>query len=74
MRKWFVPLTMLGIGGIGALVLSETGRRGLEWLFEQMEEAPDRLAEWNDSAQSELERIQASLNELAETLQAHPVR
>jgi hypothetical protein len=74
MRKWFVPLTMLGIGGIGALVLSETGRRGLEWLFEQMEEAPDRLAEWNDSAQSELEKIQASLNELAETLQAHPVR
>jgi hypothetical protein len=74
MRKWFVPLTMLGIGGIGALILSETGRRGLEWLFEQMEEAPDRIAEWNDSAQSELERIQASLNELAETLQAHPVR
>jgi hypothetical protein len=74
MRKWFVPLTMLGIGGIGVLILSETGRRGLEWLFEQMEEAPDRLAEWNESAQSELEKIQASLNELAETLQAHPVR
>jgi len=65
---------MLGIGGIGALILSETGRRGLEWLFEQMEEAPDRIADWNDSAQSELEKIQASLNELAEALQAHPVR
>jgi hypothetical protein len=65
---------MLGIGGLGALILSETGRRGLEWLFEQMEEAPDRIADWNDSAQSELEKIQASLNELAETLQAHPVR
>lgn len=74
MRKWFVPLTMLGIGGLGALILSETGRRGLEWLFEQMEEAPDRIADWNDSAQTELEKIQASLNELAETLQAHPVR
>jgi hypothetical protein len=74
MRKWFVPLTMMGIGGLGALILSETGRRGLEWLFEQMEEAPDRIADWNDSAQSELEKIQASLNELAETLQAHPVR
>jgi hypothetical protein len=74
MRKWFVPLTMLSIGGIGALILSETGRRGLEWLFERMEEAPDRIADWNESAQSELEKIQASLNELAETLQAHPVR
>lgn len=74
MRKWFVPLTMLGIGGIGALILSEAGRRGLEWFFEQMEEAPDRIADWNDTAQLELEKIQASLNELAETLQTHPAR
>lgn len=74
MRKWFVPLTMLGIGGIGALILSERGRRGLEWLFERLDEAPDRIAEWNDTAQLELERIQTALNELAETLQTRPAQ
>jgi len=74
MRKWFLPLTVLGIGGIGALLLSEAGRRGLEWLFDRLDEAPDRLAEWNESAQSELEKIQNALNELADTLQTRPAQ
>ncbi len=74
MRKWFLPLTVLGIGGIGALLLSEAGRRSLEWLFDRLDEAPNRLAEWNESAQSELEKIQSALNELADTLQAHPAQ
>jgi hypothetical protein len=74
MRKWFLPLTVLGIGGIGALLLSEGGRRALEWLFDRLDEAPERLAEWNESAQSELEKIQTALNELAETLQTRPAQ
>ena len=74
MRKWFLPLTVLGIGGLGALLLSEAGRRGLEWLLDRLDEAPDRLAEWNESAQSELERIQSALNELADTLQTRPAQ
>ncbi len=74
MRKWFLPLTVLGIGGIGALLLSEAGRRRLEWLFDRLDEAPDRFAEWNESAQSELEKIQDALNEISETLQARPAQ
>ena len=74
MKKWFLPLTVLGIGGVGALILSETGRRALEWFFERMEEAPDRIADWNDSVQSELDKIETALNDIAETLQAHPAR
>ncbi len=74
MRKWFLPLTVLGIGGIGALLLSEAGRRSLEWFFDRLDEAPDRLAEWNESAQSELEKIQNALNEVADTLQARPAQ
>jgi hypothetical protein len=74
MRRWFLPLTVLGIGGIGALLLSEAGRNRLEWLFDRLDEAPDRLAEWNESAQSELEKIQSALNELADTLQTHPAQ
>ena len=74
MRKWFVPLTMLGIGSIGALVLSERGRQALEWIFDRLDEAPDRIADWNDSAQQELKRIQDSLNEIADTLQTRPAQ
>lgn len=74
MRKWFLPLTVLGIGGIGALLLSEAGRRRLEWLFDRLDEAPDKLAEWNEAAQSELEKIQTALNEVADTLQTRPAQ
>ncbi len=72
MRKWFVPLTMLGIGSLGALILSERGRQALDWVFDRLDEAPDRIAEWNDTAQAELERIQSTLNEIADSLQTRP--
>jgi hypothetical protein len=74
MRKWFLPLTMLGIGSIGALVLSERGRQALEWIFDRLDEAPDRIADWNDSAQTELNKIQDALNEIADTLQTRPAQ
>lgn len=69
MKKWFLPLTVLGLGGLGAIVLSERGRKALLWAMERLDEAPDRFSEWNESAQRELERIQSSLNQLAETLE-----
>ncbi len=72
MRKWFVPLTVLGLGGIGALALSERGRRTIEWLFEKLDQAPDRIAELSDSAQAELEKIELALNDIAETLKTRP--
>ena len=75
MRKWFLPLTVLGIGGLGALVLSERGRKAIVWAMEKLDEAPDRFSEWNDNAQLELERIQNNLNRLAESLEsARPVQ
>ncbi len=74
MRKWFVPLTMLGIGSLGALVLSERGRQALDWIFDRIDEAPDRIAEWNENAQQELDKIQVTLNEIAETLQTRPAQ
>ena len=70
MRKWFLPLTVLGIGGLGALVLSERGRKAIVWAMERIDEAPDRFSEWNENAQSELERIQSNLNRLAESLES----
>jgi hypothetical protein len=70
MRKWFLPLTVLGIGGLGALVLSERGRKAIVWAMERIDEAPDRFSEWNENAQLELDRIQTNLNRLAESLES----
>ncbi|HWR36852.1 MAG TPA: hypothetical protein VN622_13385 [Clostridia bacterium] len=74
MRKWFVPLTVLGLGGLGALFLSDRGRRAIGWISDRMEEAPERLAVWNESTELEVERIQSALNRLADSLGARPVR
>jgi hypothetical protein len=69
MRRWYVPLTLLGLGSIGAFLLTERGRNSLKSVFENFNEAPDRWMEWNESAQSELDRIQAALNRIAESLE-----
>lgn len=74
MRKWFVPLTMLGIGSVGALILSERGRQALDWIFDRIDEAPERIADWNETAQQELDKIQVALNEIAENLQTRPAQ
>lgn len=74
MKKWAVPLTVLGLGGLGALAFSRRGRSAVKWMADQFPEAPDKIAAFNDAAQSELDRIQNALNEIAESLQAKPVR
>lgn len=65
---WYLPLAVLGISGIGALLLTDRGKRGLRWLVENLYRAPDRFLEWNESAQRELDRIQTALNRVAESL------
>ncbi len=69
MRRWYVPLTLLGIGSIGAFLLSERGRNTLRALFEDFHPTPDRWLEWNESAQHELDHLQAALNRIAESLE-----
>jgi hypothetical protein len=68
MRKWYVPITVLGLGGVGVLLLSDRGRLAIRWLTDSFHRAPT-LLEWNESAQSELDRIQAALNRIAESLE-----
>jgi hypothetical protein len=69
MRKWYVPLAVLGMGGVGALVLSDTGRRALRWVWDHAHEAPEALADFNERIEGELDRIQSSLNKLADSLE-----
>jgi hypothetical protein len=39
-----------------------------------MEEAPEHIAQWNEATQTELEKIQSALNELAESLRVNLAR
>ena len=65
MRKWYVPLAVLGLAGLGALLLTDRGRQTLRWLSENLQ----RAVEWNEAAQRELDRIQIALNRVAESLE-----
>jgi hypothetical protein len=69
MRKWYVPLALLGMSGVGALVLSDTSRRALRWVWDHAHEAPEALADFNERIEGELDRIQSSLNKLADSLE-----
>ncbi len=74
MRKWALPLTVLGLGGIGALAFSRRGRSAMKWALDHAHEAPERIAEWNAAAQNELDNIQSALDAIAESLQTKPAR
>jgi hypothetical protein len=69
MRKWLVPLAVLGAGGVGAFLASPKGRETLRRWLAVWAEAPERWDEWNDAAQTELDRIQATLNQIAQSLE-----
>jgi hypothetical protein len=72
MRRWYVPITVLGLGGVSAFLLSKRGRTALRAIFERFQQAPDRLLELNDNLQSDLDRIQAALDRIADSLDPHP--
>ena len=70
MRKWYLPLAVLGISGLGVWLLSPKGRAALRWLAENLHRAPEQLLEWNEAAQRELDHIQVALNRVASSLEA----
>jgi chromosome condensin MukBEF complex kleisin-like MukF subunit len=72
MRRWYVPLTVLGLGGISAFLLSQRGRTALRAVSRRFQQAPGRLLELNESLQSDLDRIQTALDRIADSLDPHP--
>jgi hypothetical protein len=75
MRKWYLPLTVLGLGGLGVvgmLVGTDRGRAVVRRVAENFLDAPESFEEWNDAAQRELDSIQAALDGLAEALGVRP--
>ncbi len=69
MRRWYVPLTVIGLGSVGALLLTERGRAVLHKVLERFWQAPDSLLDWNGSLESELDRIQTALDCIADSIQ-----
>ena len=70
-RKWTIRMTVLGLGGQGAMLLSERGRKLIRSAAERFGAAPGRLAAWNDAAQEELDHIQHAVMELEQSLGTH---
>ena len=68
MRRWYVPLTVLGVASLAALFLTQRGRQALCWLADNFESAPDTLLPWNETTQRELDRLRMALDQLADSL------
>ena len=49
--------------------MSDRGQGFLRTLLQELHLAPERLLEWNEAAQTELDRVQAALNRIADTLE-----
>jgi len=68
MRRWYMPLTVLGLAGLGALILSPRGRQILALLADGWD-AAENVWHQNDALR-ELERLQAAVNQLAHSLES----
>jgi hypothetical protein len=68
MRKWYLPLTVLGLGSLGMLVATERGRGLLKQMGRGLERAPDQLRTWSDAFDGEIAKIQTTVDSLNELL------
>jgi hypothetical protein len=73
-RKWSIPLTVIGLGGLGLMLFSERGRKLIRSAANKAGAAPGQLAAWNDSAQQELNHIRQAVKELEHSLRTYPAR
>ena len=71
MRRWYVPLTVLGIGGLGvALVGTRRGRDVVRRTADFFENVPDHLEAWNNAMDQEVNTIQQAVDAVADMLGA----
>ena len=68
MKKWYMPLTVLGLGGLGVLFGTEKGRETVRRVARTLDDAPERISEINATLDDELANIQSALNNVAKVL------
>jgi hypothetical protein len=69
-KRWYMPLAMLGVGGIGAFLLSDRGRQAIRWVVENVEHHQRKFSEWNEAAERELDRLEEALDRVAASIEA----
>jgi hypothetical protein len=72
MKNWYVPVTLLGLSGLGLLFASERGRARVRRVVDQFLEHGDPLGEFNKFCEDQLQMIQENLDRLAEALEGPP--
>jgi hypothetical protein len=70
MRKWYIPLTVMGLGGLGVLLGTEKGREALNRAADFIDDFPDAYSEWHEAAEREIESIQSAVDQIAASLGA----
>jgi hypothetical protein len=69
MKNWFLPVTVLGLSGLGLLFASERGRERLRLALDKLMEHGDPLGEFNKFCEDQLETIQRNLDRISEALE-----
>jgi len=58
------------LGGLGVFLVTEKGREIMGSLTRHLERAPESIEQLANATQAELDRIQQTLNQIAERLEA----
>jgi hypothetical protein len=70
MSRWYVPLTLLGLGGLGVVLTSDRGRGILNRAADFLEDLPENYSGWQDYTEREIATIQSAVDEIAASLGA----
>lgn len=69
MRNWLVPVTLMGVSGLGLFFASERGREQMHVFFDRVARHGDPLGEFNKFLDDQLATLQRALDEVAEALE-----
>lgn len=69
MKNWFLPVTVLGLSGLGILFASDKARDRMRRAFDQILEHGDPFHEFNKFCEEQLDMIQRNLDALAKALE-----
>jgi len=69
MKNWFLPVTVLGLSGLGLLFASERGRERVRQALDKLLEHSDPLGDFHKFCEDQLETIQNNLDRISEALQ-----
>ena len=68
-KRWYMPLAVLGVSGLGAFLLSERGRDTVRWVTERIAHHQQKFSEWNEAAERELDRLEEALDRVAASIE-----